>query len=347
MSTSRNFRALTRALTLTLVIGLAVVLVACSSSSEAAVTVDGTEIQQAAITREFSTIEKNSALAPQLQQNQGKLPPAVKAAWLTALVESEVAQKVVEADGTKITKVDRQAAQQWASQFFGSESVLTAFSKSFRDSFLDRYANVPAYVRTHTKPPTDADVRESYDGSLSRNCASRRLLSHILVADEAAARSVQAEVVGGGDFKQLAARSSTDSQSGANGGVIGCVDGQQIDPAFAVAAAALPLGGVSAPIKTQYGWHVIKAEDVEQALPFDSVKKEIKNDLIVHGQEGQKKLLALMAKAKVSIPPRLGRWVVKDGHGTVEPPKSAASTTTTGGGAGGGSTGSTSSTTTP
>jgi hypothetical protein len=99
---------------------------------------------------------------------------------------------------------------------------------------------------------------------------------------------------------------------------------------------------VSAPVKTQYGWHVIKAEDVEQALPFDSVKKEIRTDLIEHGEEGQKKLLALMAKAKVKVPPKLGRWVVKDGNGTVEPPKSATTTTT-----GGGPTGSTSSTTKP
>ncbi len=342
MTIPRNFRALARALTLTLVIALSLVLVGCSSSAAAGVTVDGTEIQQSTLTREFAAIEKNSALKPQLEQSDGKVPAAVKAAWLTAIIESEVAQKVVRRDGTKITKADQQAAQQWASQFFGSEAAVAAFPKSFRNAFLDRYANVPAYVRTHTKPPTDSDVRASYDGSLSQNCASGRLLSHILVADEAAASSIQAELAAGGDFKQLAQRSSTDTQSGGNGGVIGCVDGQQIDPAFAVAAAAVPLGGVSNPVQTQYGWHVIKAEDVQQALPFDSVKKEIRTDLIEHGEEGQRKLLKLMAKAKVKVAKNLGRWVVEDGSAKVEPPKSSASTSTTGRG----SPGSTSSTTT-
>ena len=84
---------------------------------------------------------------------------------------------------------------------------------------------------------------------------------------------------------------------------------------------------MSAPIKTQYGWHIIKVEDVEQALPYDSVKSEIRTDMIEQGPEGRKKLEKLMAKTKVTVASRYGRWVVKDGIGTVVPPKVTPSST--------------------
>lgn len=308
---------------------LALVAVGCSSDSAAALTVNGKDVSQSSVESEFSTIAKNSEIKTQLAQSGGKLPAAIKAAWLTALVETTVAQRVVQQDKTKIIEDDRIAAEQWADQFFGSQAIVKAFPKSFRKTLLDRYANVPAYVRTHTKPPTDANALTSYESSLAKSCASRRFVSHILVATEAEAQAITAQLAAGANFQQLAQTSSTDKQSGANGGVLGCIDSQQVDPTFAAAAAALPLGQVSAPVKTEFGWHVIKAEDVALALPFETVKKEILRDLVEHGQEGQGKLLKLMAQAKVKVASKFGRWVVKDGSGHVEPPKSAASTSTT------------------
>jgi peptidyl-prolyl cis-trans isomerase C len=324
---------------------LALLAAGCSSDSAAAVTVNGQDIAQSTVDDEISAIAKNSQIKAQLAQSGGKLPPEIKAAWLTAMVETEVAERVVKRDGTKIIEDDRIAAEQWADQFFGSQEIVAAFPKSFREKVLERYANVPAYVRTHTKPPTEADVLGSYQSSLSKSCASRRFVSHILVATEAEAAAIEAQLAGGADFEQLAQQSSTDTQSGANGGVLGCIDNQQIDPTFATAAAGLALGQVSAPVKTQFGWHVIKAENVEEALPFETVKKEIRRDLVEHGEEGQGKLLKLMAKAKVKVAPKFGRWVVEDGTAHVEPPKSATSSTSRAGSSG--SSGSSTTTTKP
>lgn len=320
---------------------LALVAVGCSSSSPAALTVNSKDVSQSSVDSEFATIAKNSQIKTQLAQSGGKLPEAIKAAWLTALVETNVAQSAVQQDKTKIIKNDRTAAEQWADQFFGSQAIVAAFPKSFRTTMLDRYAYVPAYVRTHTKPPTDANALASYQSSLAKSCASRRFVSHILVATQAEAVAIAAQLAAGANFQQLARQSSTDKQSGANGGVLGCIDSQQVDPTFATAAAALPLGQVSAPVQTQYGWHIIKAEDVEKALPFETVKKEILRDLVEHGQEGQQKLIKLMAKAKVQVASKFGRWVVKSGSGHVEPPKSATSTSTTRAGSSGSSTTST------
>jgi parvulin-like peptidyl-prolyl isomerase len=306
---------------------LALVLAGCSSDSASALTVNGKDVSQSTVDGDYSAMLKNAALKSQLAQTGGQLPPEVKAAWLTALVETQVAQTAVKQAGTKITKNDRVAAEQWADQFFGSQEIVAAFPKSFRTAVLERYANVPAYVRTHTKAPTDADALANYQSSLAKSCASRRFISHILVATEDEAKSLEAQLAAGGSFAQLAQASSTDKQSGANGGVLGCIDSQQPDATFAAAAAALAIGQVSQPVKTQYGWHIIKVEDVQQALPFETVKKEILRDLVEHGQEGQRQLIKLMAKAKVKVASRFGRWVVKDGNGRVEPPKSATTST--------------------
>jgi len=57
------------------------------------------------------------------------------------------------------------------------------------------------------------------------------------------------------------------------------------------------------------------------------VKSEIRTDMIEQGPEGTKKLQKLMAKADVEVAPRYGRWVVKGGVGSVEPPKVKKSST--------------------
>ena len=78
---------------------------------------------------------------------------------------------------------------------------------------------------------------------------------------------------------------------------------------------------------TQSGWHIIKVQDVGQALPFDSVKSEIHTDLVEQGPAGRKALVKLMAAAKVTVARQFGRWQVKDGQGSVQPPTTTTTTT--------------------
>jgi len=306
---------------------LALGLAACGSDSEAALTVGSKSVDQSTVGAELAAIAKN----PKIKERavvKGKLEPGIISAWITTLVIAEVAEQAVEKAGTKIIKADRDEAKSWADGYFGDAAAFAAFPEEFRKDALARYANVPAYVRTHTKPPTAAQVRAAYDESLSRNCPSRRYVSHILLATDADAQAAAAELAAGADFKAVAAKSSTDAQSANRGGALGCIDNQQIDPAFATAAAATPAGQVSAPVKTDFGWHIIKVEDVAQALPFDTVKAEIRTGLIEQGPEGRDKLRKLTAAAKVKVASRYGRWVVKDGTGEVEPKQSSTTTTT-------------------
>jgi parvulin-like peptidyl-prolyl isomerase len=311
-------------------------LTACGSGSESAVEVAGRTVDESTVNGELAAIAKNPQLKDQAAK-KGKVTPEVTAAWLTTVIETEVAAQAVEKADTKITKADKAAAQSWADGYFGSAAAFAAFQESFRDAVLARRENVNAFIRTHTKPPTEAEVRTAYDTSLVQNCASQRFVSHVLVADEATAKKAQAELAAGASFKDVAAKYSTDTQSKARGGALGCIDGQQLDATFAAAANATPVGQVSAPVKTQFGYHLIKVEDVAQALPFDSVKTEIRDDLVEQGPAGTKALQKLMAAAKVKLASRYGRWEVKDGRGQVQPkttttttkPASSSSTTTT------------------
>jgi len=84
---------------------------------------------------------------------------------------------------------------------------------------------------------------------------------HILVADREEADEVARLLAEGGDFAQLAARVSQDPATRFEGGDLGYFTREGILPAFARVAFATPVGGVSAPFETEYGWHVVTVTD--------------------------------------------------------------------------------------
>ena len=102
---------------------------------------------------------------------------------------------------------------------------------------------------------------------------------HILLENEEDAKAVIAELEAGADFAELAKQKST-GPSGANGGDLGYFTQAQMVPAFAQAAFALEPGAITtAPVKTQFGWHVIKVEDRRETPPpsFEEVQASIRD----------------------------------------------------------------------
>ena len=85
---------------------------------------------------------------------------------------------------------------------------------------------------------------------------------HILVATEAEARRIIAELKAGGDFAAIAKAKSADPGSAGKGGDLGYFTKGQMVPEFEAAAFALRPGEFTEqPVKTQFGWHIIKVED--------------------------------------------------------------------------------------
>src|SRR3977135_3142678 len=99
---------------------------------------------------------------------------------------------------------------------------------------------------------------------------------HILVETEDEAKAIEAELKKGADFAELAKKKSKDPGA-ADGGDLGFFTKDQMVPEFSAVAFALEPGKISDPVKSQFGWHVIKVEEKRsrKAPDFDQVKSQI------------------------------------------------------------------------
>ncbi|WP_439365344.1 peptidylprolyl isomerase [Bradyrhizobium sp. DASA03005] len=99
---------------------------------------------------------------------------------------------------------------------------------------------------------------------------------HILVETEDEAKAVKAELEKGADFAELAKKKSKDPGS-ADGGDLGFFTKEQMVPEFSAVAFSLEPGKISDPVKSQFGWHIIKVEEKRnrKAPDFEQVKAQI------------------------------------------------------------------------
>ena len=117
-----------------------------------------------------------------------------------------------------------------------------------------------------TKAVTEEAVKAAYDARVkSATPVTEYNAAHILVATEDEAKSLKADLDGGADFAVLAAAKSTDTRSAGNGGDLGWFGpGMMVKP-FEDAVIAMKPGEVAGPIKTQFGWHLIKLKETRVA----------------------------------------------------------------------------------
>ena len=127
----------------------------------------------------------------------------------------------------------------------------------------------------------DADVQALYDanfadagGDLEWNA------SHILVATEEEAQSLIDQLNDGADFVALAQEFST-GPSGPNGGALGWFGTGMMVPEFETAVAGLEAGKISAPVQTQFGWHVVKLNESRISAPpaLEDVRADLEEEL--------------------------------------------------------------------
>ena len=125
---------------------------------------------------------------------------------------------------------------------------------------------------------SEKDLKKAYDKMLTGFEKVEEVRArHILVADEAKARDIIKKINEGAKFEDLA-KESSDTPTSQNGGDLGYFAKSEMVPEFAEAAFKLAPGSVSKdPVKTQFGWHVIKVEDKRQRPEptFESVKPQI------------------------------------------------------------------------
>ena len=123
----------------------------------------------------------------------------------------------------------------------------------------------------------DAELQKVYQEAVKQMPPEEEVRArHILVGSEAEAKAILAALKGGADFATLAKEKSKDPGA-AEGGDLGYFTKDQMVPEFSEVAFKLDKGQISDPVKTQFGWHIIKVEDkrVRPTPSFDQVKGQV------------------------------------------------------------------------
>lgn len=155
-------------------------------------------------------------------------------------------------------------------------------------------------------PPTDAEVQAEYDKLKKENTGTEYRARHILVETEDEAKKLIAEIKAGGNFEEIAKKSSKDPGSGENGGDLDFAKADAYVPEFSNAMVKLKKGEMTPePVKSQFGFHIIRLEETRDAQfpPLAEVKTQLQQRV------GQQKLqdfqenLRKQAKTDYKFPP--------------------------------------------
>jgi peptidyl-prolyl cis-trans isomerase C len=146
-------------------------------------------------------------------------------------------------------------------------------------------------------PVTDAEVAAEYDKLKTQSPGKEYRARHILVDKEEEALSLMKQLKAGGKFEELAKKNSKDTGSGQNGGDLGFSKPDAYVPEFGQAMVKLKNGEMTdAPVKTQFGYHIIKLEESRDLAPppLDEIKDRLKDAL------AQQKIGAFVDKVRAS-----------------------------------------------
>jgi peptidyl-prolyl cis-trans isomerase C len=249
-----------------------------------------------------------------------KSAPAAKAA---------VSQDIVAVvNGEKITRQDLEGVKAQMPGRGNDEQIvdqlveLKLLAQKARKEGLDKDAEVKAELERaresilanhlvrnmlEAKTFTDAELKAEYDEVVAKMPKKDEYkAAHILVEDEAQAKDLLTKLAHGADFAQLAKEHSTDPGSKDQGGDLGWFEASMMVPEFAQAVTELEPGKTSsAPVKTQFGWHIIKLEEKRQVPPpaFEAVKPQLSNMLRQKAVEQFVKDARAQAKVEIKLAP--------------------------------------------
>lgn len=171
-----------------------------------------------------------------------------------------------------------------------------------RLAFYQAKALRDAYFAAKLKPMvTEEEVKKTYDAQAAKVPPEERARAqHILVATEKEAQDIKARLDKGEKFEDLAKKYSLDGSKD-YGGDLGYFTAGEMVPEFSTAAFALKVGEVSQPVKTEFGWHIIKLEDRRPGgpQPYEQVKEPIR--MVLLRKAVQDKLVELRKEAKIEI----------------------------------------------
>jgi peptidyl-prolyl cis-trans isomerase D len=170
------------------------------------------------------------------------------------------------------------------------DAAIQAYYKAHAKQYLTNesakieYAELRLDSLTAQQAPSDADLHAAYDKAKSRLLVpEKRHARHILITGKddasalAQAQQVLAQAKAGKDFGELAKQYSQDSGSAKNGGDLGWAERGSFDAAFADALFGMSVGEIKGPVKTQYGYHIIRLDEIQasKGKSFDEARPDL------------------------------------------------------------------------
>lgn len=343
MSTSRLHRFFAVSLA---VLMLGVGAGACGDTADPyAAKVNGIALSQDALEAELDAMLANEQYLSMLQQQgnsvlgtgKGTFNLAFVTRVLTRQIYLELVHQEFVRQKLRLTDEDRDLVRSDVVREVGGEEVFGKFERSYRDTLVRRIAEVTkVQIALSGQTVDQAAVRKFYEENAQlfvETCTSHILFAVLQPTGQvdtaateaqsaqlqAAAASAKARADAGEDFAALARELSQDRSNSEQGGDLGCGPAGRFVPEFEQAMDALQAGQVSEPVKTQFGWHVIKVTS-RGPKPFAEVTDEIRQRLLSEAQEGFGSFLTeQLAKAKVTVNPRYGRFEKGQNPGVVPP----------------------------
>jgi len=227
--------------------------------------------------------------------------------------------------GGNIPQMTPEAKRDYLITFVGDMILVAKAAEAKKMGDTDDFKKKLAYARTKLlmeqllqseakAAVTEAALHKVYDEAIGQMKKETEVRArHILVETEDEAKAVVAELKKGADFAELAKAKSKDPGS-ADGGDLGYFTKDQMVPEFSEVAFKLDKGQLSDPVKSQFGWHVIKVEDKRMRQPpeFEKVRDQLENYVVRRQQsavitklraEGKIERIGAPAPAAPATPP--------------------------------------------
>jgi len=225
-------------------------------------------------------LSRAAALAAQVERSGRPVDDATKAQIKDEVIAREIFAQEAEKQGIKASKDYQQQVE------LAAQTIL------IRELFT-------TYQQKH--PVNDADAKAEYDKFVASNGGQEFHARHILVDSEDKAKAIIDQIKKGAKFEDLAKKESKDPGSGANGGDLDWATPSNFVPEFSAAMSKLGKGEMTdTPVKTQFGWHIIRVDDVRKAElpPFDQLKPQIMQQLQQRQLQAYQEELRNKAKVK-------------------------------------------------
>ncbi|WP_306007577.1 peptidylprolyl isomerase PrsA [Bacillus sp. MMSF_3353] len=204
---------------------------------------------------------------------------------LQRMVMEKVLIKNYKVDDKEVDKKFDETKKQVGDQFDTLLKQQGMKEETFKNTIRASLAQEKAIEKTIT----DKELKDNYKPEIKA--------SHILVKDEATAKKVKEELGQGKSFEELAKQYSEDTGSKEKGGDLGFFGPGKMVKEFEDAASKLKKDEVSEPVKTQFGYHIIKVTDIkEPEKSFEQSKADIKKELIAKKMQDGEFMNDLMTK---------------------------------------------------